>query len=271
MDAPFLIIETGRPVPSMRRHGRFPHWIRVAAGMSADEAVIVDVEHGDALPSHAGFAGVLVTGSAAMVTERRDWSERTAAWLHDAAHARLPLLGICYGHQLLAHALGGEVGDNPGGREMGTIELQLQPQASDDPLFAGLPARFPAQATHVQSVLAMPAGAQLLASSVDDACHAFRWGAAAWGVQFHPEFSTTHMRGYVQARREALARDGRCATQLSRTIAATPHARRVLRRFVRHARAAGGAASAGPGHHRPVATQTTTDIATDIAMDKGIA
>jgi GMP synthase (glutamine-hydrolysing) len=59
-------------------------------------------------------------------------------------------------------------------------------------------------------------------------------------VQFHPEFSTTHMRGYVHARREALAGEGRCARELSRKIGATPHARRVLRRFVRHAHALAG-------------------------------
>jgi GMP synthase (glutamine-hydrolysing) len=236
LNAPFLILETGQPVASMRRHRGFPHWIRVAAGLEPDAAVVVDVEHGEPLPQREGVAGVIVTGSAAMVTDRHDWSERSADWLREAAHAGLPLLGICYGHQLLAHALGGEVGDNPTGREMGTIDLQLHPQAADDPLFAGLPSRFPAQATHLQSVLRAPAGATVLAQSAHDACHAFRWGASAWGVQFHPEFSTTHMRGYVRARHDALAREGRCAKQLAAGIGATPHARRILRRFVRHAR-----------------------------------
>jgi len=233
--SPFLIIETGQPVASMRRHGGFPHWIRVAAGLRADEAIVANVERGDRLPPHAGFAGVIVTGSGAMVTERRDWSERSAAWLHDAAHAGVPLFGICYGHQLIAHALGGEVGDNPAGREMGTIGLALQPQAADDPLFAGLPQAFPAQATHLQSVLRVPDGATVLATSVHDACHAFRWGDDVWGVQFHPEFSADHMRGYVHARRDALAREGKCPTHVSRQVGAAPHARRVLRRFVRHA------------------------------------
>ena len=143
---PFLILETGQPTPSLRRYGGFPHWIRVAAGLRADEAVVVNVEQGEPLPAcHArdgmGFAGVLITGSAAMVTERHDWSERSAEWLREAAHAGLPLFGICYGHQLLAHALGGEVGVNPTGREMGTIDLQLHPHADEDPLFKGLPAQ----------------------------------------------------------------------------------------------------------------------------------
>jgi GMP synthase (glutamine-hydrolysing) len=233
--APFLIVETGQPVASMRRHGGFPHWIRVAAGLERDDTVAVDVERGDALPPSQRFAGVIVTGSGAMVTDRHPWSERSADWLRDTVRAGVPVFGICYGHQLLAHALGGEVGDNPAGREMGTIELDLQPQAGDDPLFAGLPLRFPAQATHLQTVLRAPEGATVLATSQQDACHAFRWGDSAWGVQFHPEFSRTYMHGYVRARREALAGEGRCANQLARSIRAAPHARQVLRRFVRHA------------------------------------
>lgn len=128
--APFLILETGRPVPSLRRYGRFPHWIRVAAGLEEHETVVVDVEHGGALPDPHAFAGVLVTGSAAFVTDHAEWSERSAAWLRQTAHDDLPVFGICYGHQLLAHALGGEVAYNPAGRESGTIELELQPQAA---------------------------------------------------------------------------------------------------------------------------------------------
>jgi GMP synthase (glutamine-hydrolysing) len=236
LTAPFLILQTGQPVASMRRHGSFAHWIRVAAGLAPDEAVVVDVQRGDALPARDGFAGVIVTGSAAMVTERHDWSERSAAWLRDAAHAGVPLLGICYGHQLIAHALGGDVGDNPHGREMGTVQLDLHPPAAADPLFAGLPTPMPAQVTHLQSVLQVPAGATVLARSGQDATHAFRWGEAVWGLQFHPEFSTTHMRGYIRARSDALAREGRCGKRLAREVSAAPHARWVLRRFVRHAR-----------------------------------
>ena len=237
MHAPFLVIQTGRPVASMRRHGSFAHWIRVAAGLHPDQAVVIDVEHGEALPERVGFAGVIVTGSAAMVTDRHPWSERSGDWLREAAHAGMPLLGICYGHQLIAHALGGEVGDNPAGREMGTVHLDVLPAATEDPLFSGLPARFPAQATHLQSVLRLPEGACVLASSAQDAIHAFRWGDCAWGMQFHPEFSTTHMRGYIRARADSLAREGLCGTQLARAVSAAPHARTVLRRFVRVARA----------------------------------
>jgi GMP synthase (glutamine-hydrolysing) len=237
MSAPlFLILETGQPVPAMKRYGRFPHWIRVAAGLSEPDTMVINVEAGEALPSPAGFAGVIVSGSAAFVTDRAEWSERSAEWLRQAAHAGVPLLGICYGHQLLAHALGGEVAYNPAGRESGTIELELHASASADPLFAGLPPRFPAHATHLQTVLRAPAGATVLARSLQDQCHAFRWGEHAWGLQFHPEFATHHIRGYVRARADCLARHGRCARTIDRQVSAAPLARKLLRRFVSHAR-----------------------------------
>jgi GMP synthase (glutamine-hydrolysing) len=234
-DPQFLIIETGQPVASMRRHGRFPHWIRVAAGLRADQATVVNVEAGDPLPAHAGYAGVLITGSGAMVTDRHGWSERTADWLRGGLDAGLPVFGICYGHQLIAHALGGEVGDNPTGREMGTVPVDLHPEAAQDILFAPLPARFAVQVTHLQTVLRPPADAAVLAKSEQDACQAFRWRDHAWGVQFHPEFSAAHMRGYVHARRDALQREGRCHQRMAKDVKPTPQARGVLRRFVRHA------------------------------------
>ena len=85
--APFLIVETGRPVPSMQRYGRFPHWIRVAAGLEAADTDVVEAAAGQALPDPAAYAGVLVTGSAAFVTDREDWSERSAHWLRGAVQA----------------------------------------------------------------------------------------------------------------------------------------------------------------------------------------
>mgnify|MGYP006187810545 CR=1 FL=1 len=151
------------------------------------------------------------------------------------AEAGQPLFGICYGHQLIAHALGGRVDDNPQGREMGTVCLDLANGAGQDPLFDGFPGQVPAQATHLQTVVQPPPGARVLAVSGRDNCQAFRWGEAAWGVQFHPEFSTGMMRGYIHARSEALANEGTCHASLSKAVRPAPLARRVLQRFIHQA------------------------------------
>ncbi len=237
----FLIIETGQPIDTLRRHGRFPHWIRVAAGLSAKQADTVNVQAGETLPAGGhtskgeALTGVIVTGSSSMVTDRHLWSERTSEWLRERLDAGMPVLGICYGHQLLAQTLGGEVDYNPQGREMGTVAVDLHPHAGEDPLFGPLPARFPVQVSHLQSVLRPPTGATVLARSDQDACQAFRWRDHAWGLQFHPEFSVDHMRGYVHARRDALQREGQCHQRMAKDVKPTPQARGVLRRFVRHA------------------------------------
>jgi GMP synthase (glutamine-hydrolysing) len=146
------------------------------------------------------------------------------------------MFGICYGHQLLAHALGGAVDYNPHGREMGTVAVHLHDEAATDPLFAGLGARIDAQATHRQSVLRLPEQATVLARSDKDAHQAFRWGESVWGVQFHPEFSTRLMKSYIHARREALTNEGTSHQALLQDVRPAPRAREVLRRFVRHAR-----------------------------------
>ena len=137
---------------------------------------------------------------------------------------------------LKARALGGELAYTPAGRESGTIELALDPAAAEAPLFGGLPSHFPAHATHLQTVLRAPEGAAVLARSPLDGCHAFRWGRQAWGVQFHPEFATHHMRGYIRARADCIGRHGGCARSIERAVSAAPLARQLLRRFVRQAR-----------------------------------
>ena len=179
------------------------------------------------------------TGSASMVSEREPWSEQTAAWLRSAVAAEVPVLGVCYGHQLLAHALGGRVDYNPNGREIGTVEMTLEPAATGDPLFRGLGGRMHGQATHLQSVLEPPPGAEVLARTALDPYHAFRVGESAWGVQFHPEFSLAAVGAYIDARREAIRGEGGDPDAIVRGLRPAPAARRVLRRFARLALARG--------------------------------
>ena len=235
VDSPrrILIVKLGTaPSELVALRGDFEDWIVAGMGLPRDRAEVVEVYAGAPLPEPGGFAGVVLTGSAALVTDREGWSERAAAWLPSALASGIPLLGICYGHQLLAHALGGRVGSNPRGREMGTIEVDLGPaRAAGDELLGGLPERARVQASHVESVLELPRGAVCLGSSRDDPYHAFRVGDAAWGVQFHPEFDADVMRGYVRHRSDLLRAEALDPEALLRAVEEGRDGTRLLTRF----------------------------------------
>ena len=211
--------------------GEFDRLIARAAGISAEDVEAVDIVGGDPLPAPTAAAGFVLTGSPAMVTERAAWSERTAAWLPKVVAAGTPLLGICYGHQLLAHALGGEVGDNVRGREMGTTTIDVHASAAGDPLFGELPPRVYAQESHSQSVITPPPGARVLAGNAHDPHQALAIGPTTWSTQFHPEFDATVMRGYVDVRADALRAEGFDPDALAHATHESPESATVLRRF----------------------------------------
>lgn len=206
---PLLIVKTGATRPALRaRRGDYEDWIAAGLGLGPGRVEVASVFEGDPLPAPEDVSGAVITGSSAMVTDRAGWSERTGVWLRAMVTAGRSVLGICYGHQLLAEVLGGRVARNPLGREMGSIEVALLDGADLDPLFRVCPPTFLAQSTHVESVLELPAGARGLARSPADPHSAFAVGDRAWGVQFHPEFDAEVMRFYLRERREVLVGEG---------------------------------------------------------------
>ena len=234
MTKPILLIQTGEaPEPIFARLGGFAEWFHTAMRAQPEQVRTVRVDTGGKLPKPKDIAGAVITGSGAMVTDREAWSENTAAWLRGAMDAELPLFGVCYGHQLLAHALGGTVGWLPSGREIGTQPIRRN--GHDDKLLNGMPVDFPAHTTHRQSVLEAPRDARVLARSAADPHQILRYGENAISTQFHPEFSTRFMRAYLRSREPTLIEEGFNIPALHREVQATPDARGLLRRFAQAA------------------------------------
>lgn len=226
-----VILKTGTTYPTIREQaGDFEDWF--VRGLSpALSLTVVNVEQGEHPGHPSDWDGIVVTGSPAMVSERAAWSETTAAWLALAVDESVPVFGVCYGHQLLAHALGGQVGYHPDGRETGTRTVTLRPDAKADPLFRELPASFPAQLTHKQSVLRLPEGAVLLGHSDFEPHQAFRFGDCAWGVQFHPEFSDAVMTAYLRVQAPELTDENLDPEALLAAVEPAPAASSLLQRF----------------------------------------
>jgi GMP synthase (glutamine-hydrolysing) len=233
---PVLILKTGTAVDSVRAEfGDFEDWF--AAEIKVDSSVEVLDCRTEPLPADSNlFSAIIVTGSASMVSHREPWSEHAGTWLASAVHDGVPVLAVCYGHQLLAQALNGVAGTNPVGRHIGTRCIRLTAAAENDRLFAGLPRQFPAQVSHLESVLELPAGAVRLAEIDTDRNYAYRIADNAWGVQFHPEFSAAATRGYIRARSEAIIAEGLDVEQLYDGVEDTPLAHSLISRFVRLAK-----------------------------------
>ncbi len=134
------------------------------------------------LPNGVAYDGFVVTGSSASVYWDREWIADLKAWVETALRADVPALGVCYGHQLIADVLGGDV-EAMGEYEIGYREVEHD---GENGLLRGVDPTFTVFTTHSDRVVEAPPGATVFAEN-DYGIHGFRKGNA-FGVQFHPEY-----------------------------------------------------------------------------------
>lgn len=164
-----------------------------AAGL---ELVERDLKRGDPLPAAGEPDGILSLGGDQSVREidRYDYLVAEAELLRAEAERGTPILGVCLGGQLLAHALGGSVDRLPR-RIVRWAEVRKLPDADDDPVFGPLPD--PVLALHWnEDGFSVPPDAVELLTRATDAGEAFRWRDNAWGIQFHPEADAPALDGW---------------------------------------------------------------------------
>lgn len=144
----------------------------------------------------------------------------------------VPLLGCCWGAQVIARALGGELARDPGPIEFGIRELEPTPAAQDSPVFDHLVDPFPVLAGHRDRIASLPPGAVAVATGDDGTEQAFTLpGQAVHGTLFHVEMTPTQLLERLGNARQFMP-DDREFEALESRLRPTPEAARILPRFV---------------------------------------
>lgn len=231
-----LIVKTGDAFPEVvDQHGDFEALFAKQLSTALPthlELQVWDAQRNLNAPTLDTLAGIVITGSHSMVSDAEPWSEALKPWLRAALEKDVPMLGVCYGHQLMAAAFGGVSDYHPAGRESGTRSVRLTQAGLQDPLFSQLPESFAAHLTHAQSVMQAPPGCTVLAHNSHDAHQALRYGSRQWSVQFHPEFTAPVMRAYLERQGATLRDLGEEPDTLIANIADCHDASSLLRRFL---------------------------------------
>lgn len=227
-----IVLRAGDAAPPVAaRRGEFFSWIVREAQATDATWVEHDIRKDAPLPSPQDADGFIITGSSSSVTERAPWMLRAEELFREIHAAKTPLFGICFGHQIIGQALGGEVAKNPRGREIGTVSVRVH-DGAEDPILAGLPLVFKANNTHVDSVVKLPPGARVLASTDLETNAVFVVGDTTKCVQFHPEIDGDAMRGYVEARAHLIEAEGLDVAQIKNAVSDAPEGAATLRNFV---------------------------------------
>lgn len=233
-----LILQTGQSIKQARdKYGDFDELFIKGLGVDKSQTKTIHVYDDLVFPNPEKLAGILITGSPAMVTEGNKWCIKTQQWLKQFIDTDLPILGVCYGHQLLAKILGGTVDWNPNGREIGQVEMVITTSSQDDSLLASLvkdsTQSIKVQATHQQAVTFLPNDVTILGRTQLDSYHCFCYKNHIWGMQFHPEFTPEIIKDYIRLRSDDIKEEELNPDQLIAEVEDINNGPTLLQRFAK--------------------------------------
>jgi GMP synthase-like glutamine amidotransferase len=180
------------------------------------ELVAYDACAGQLPASPAECDAWLCSGSRWSVYEERPWIDEVSAFVRGLRDAGAPFVGVCFGHQLLAHALGGRVERAAAGWAAGAHRLDVvRPEPWMRPALASPNLLF----MHQDQVTRLPDGAEVLACTVHCQVAMFRVGESMVGIQAHPEFGAPYVAALLDQR---VARIGEERTAAARRSLAEP-------------------------------------------------
>lgn len=188
---------------------------------------VVHAWRGEAMPSAAEIEQLIVLGTPTSVTEYRLTPALVAEFnlITELVRIGTPILGICFGAQFLAHALGARVQPNKV-KEIGMLPVQLTETGLVDPLFGGFPPAFPVFQWHGDT-WRNPFGTDWLVTSENCKYQAFRRGALV-GLQFHLEADPSEIPLWCEAYAAELAEEGLVAEEIIKDAQAQAETCRAL-------------------------------------------
>lgn len=182
--------------------GDYPHAFEALLSPFDLDLVTYDVQRAPLPLDPTECDGWLVSGSADSAYDDLDWIAPVEQFLRDVMAADVPLVAICFGHQLLAQALGGRVAKSTGGWGAGVHEYQLiRPDECPDVPSSGSVRLI---ASHQDQVIELPADAVVVATTAHCPVAAFTLGPRVLAIQPHPEFSADLSRRLISLRRERM-------------------------------------------------------------------
>lgn len=179
----------------------------------------IDLYHGAPTPNSGEFEGYLCTGSRCSVYEDRDWIQRLKVFVQDVKETRAPFVGICFGHQMLAEALGGKVERADYGWGIGVHDMSI---VRREPWMSPPSEHCRLQYMHADQVVAMPADSTLLASAAHCPVAMFQVGTRMIGIEGHPEFPAAYEKALLIDRKERIGAE-RVDAALATVDARTDH------------------------------------------------
>lgn len=192
-------------------------------------------ENTPSIPDIYNYDAVVIAGSGQYnVTDWNEFVRSRAETLYSAikqcVKEDFPLLGICFGHQLMAIALGGSVERDPSQAEGGTIEIHSNESGKIDTLFKEIPENYYVVAGHKDSVVELPEDAVLLASSDVTIVESYKIKNNIYAVQFHPELNLDSLLFRFSLYPEYTK--GKSIEEIRKEYKEIPYAAKILQNFV---------------------------------------
>ena len=191
-----LIIDCGPSLSDVsKHHGVAPEWIMESLKNKGCNFTWVKPYVGAKFQSNNADAWI-ITGSPCSVYNCEAWMVNLEEEMKNIQFSQIPVLGICFGHQLIAKCFGGTVELNPQGWELGAYPVQFTAAGKKSQLFSGMEENAIVYESHQDSVTVLPENAIQLARN-NKGNQAFMIHDNFYGVQFHPEFSWEVIKMYV--------------------------------------------------------------------------